>query len=294
MSLYIAALLPIQCQPNGKPAGAPDFRILNVTENFMPRYKLLLEYEGTRYSGWQVQQGAKTVQGSLITAARTAFGKVGEVMGSGRTDAGVHALGQVAHIELVQNLPAVRIVHGLNDNLPHDINVVAVAPAADRFHARHDATGRSYIYQISRRRTAFGKPFVWWVRDTLNIGTMRRAALALPGMHDFLSFTDMDPSEGSTKVAVESVEIGEFGEMIVVRIRASHFLRKMVRRVVGTLVEVGRGNMPAGVVAEALEAPESYSMNYTAPPSGLYLDQVIYKGERFRTDLRPALVIGEG
>ncbi len=259
----------------------------------MPRYKLLLEYEGTRYSGWQVQQGAKTVQGSLITAARTAFNKVGEVMGSGRTDAGVHALGQVAHIDLPGGIPAGRIVHGLNDNLPYDINVVAAVPVAERFHARHDAVGRSYVYQISQRRTAFGKPFVWWVKDSLNIGTMRRASLVLPGMHNFLSFTDMHPSEGSTKVAVESVEIGEFGANIVIRIRASHFLRKMVRRVVGTLVEIGRGNMLPGVVSDALESPRGGAMNYTAPPSGLYLDQVIYKGERFQTDLRPALLLGQ-
>lgn len=259
----------------------------------MPRYRLLMEYEGTRYSGWQVQQGAKTVQGSLITAARTAFGSVGEVMGSGRTDAGVHALGQVVHAEFPQRMPPTRIVHALNDNLPYDINVLTATPLTDRFHARHDATGRSYIYQISQRRTAFGKPFVWWVKDPLNIGNMRRAALAVPGMHDFRGFTDMSLSEGSTRVAVETLEIGVFDELIVVRFRASHFLRKMVRRVVGTLVEIGRDNMPVDAIANALETPVAHAMNYTAPPSGLFLDQVIYKGERFVDELRPALVIAQ-
>jgi len=255
----------------------------------MPRYRLQLEYEGTRYSGWQVQQGVKTIQGMLISAARSAFGSVGEVTGSGRTDAGVHALGQVVHMDLPQRVPPARLVHVLNDNLPYDINVLAALPLVERFHARHNATGRSYIYQISRRRTAFGKPFVWWVKDTLNIGNMRRAALAVPGLHDFRGFTDMDLSEGSTNVMVESVEIGEFGEMIVIRIRASHFLRKMVRRIVGTLVEIGRGNLPVESISGALENPVAHAMNYTAPPSGLFLDQVIYRGERFESELRPAI-----
>jgi len=257
----------------------------------MPRYKLLLEYEGTRYSGWQVQQGAKTIQGSLITAAREAFGAVGEVTGSGRTDAGVHALGQVAHMDLPRQIASQKIIYGLNDNLPHDINVLAVAPV-ERFHARHDAAGRSYIYQISQRRTAFGKPFVWWVRDPLDLGKMRRAALGMSGMHDYRSFTDMNPAEGSMKVALESVEIGENDGMILIRIRASHFLRKMVRRVVGSLVEIGRDKLPPNAIAEALESPVAGMMNYTSPPSGLYLDQVIYKGEKFRQELLPALHVG--
>lgn len=257
----------------------------------MPRYKLLVEYEGTRYSGWQVQKGARTVQGALITAAGTAFGEVGELMGSGRTDAGVHALAQVVHMDLNESLPLNRLIYGLNDNLPADINVLAAAQADRRFHARHDAAGRSYTYQISTRRTAFGKPYVWWVKDGLNVGSMRRAAHALSGLHDYRAFTDMDPEEGSTRVLVTGLEIGEMGDLLVIRIRASHFLRKMVRRVVGTLVEVGRGVLPAETIAQALESPGEFTMNYTAPPSGLFLDQVIYRGERYRDDFGPVLSI---
>ncbi len=259
----------------------------------MPRYKLLVEYEGTRYSGWQIQQGVKTVQGALIHAARTAFGDVGELSGSGRTDAGVHALGQVVHMDLPEQVQLTRLIYGMNDNLPHDVNVIAAAAADRRFHARHDAIGRSYTYQISTRRTAFGKPFVWWIRDVLNLGAMRRAALAVAGMHDFQSFTDMLPSEGSMQVLVESLEIAETGDMVVIRVRASHFLRKMVRRIVGTLVEVGRGSLQPAAVAEALENPGVVAMNYTAPPSGLFLDQVIYKGERFRADLGPVMIVAD-
>lgn len=260
----------------------------------MPRYKLLVEYDGTRYSGWQVQQGAKSVQGALITAARDAFGGVGELMGSGRTDAGVHALGQVAHIDIPEKMPSNLLIRGMNDKLPYDINILAAAMVADRFHARHDAIGRSYVYQISQRRTAFGKPYVWWIRDTLNVGEMRRASLVTPGMHDYRSFSDMNPTEGSTKVAVESLEIAEQGDLILIRIRASHFLRKMVRRMVGALAEVGRGNLPVNAIAAVLDKPEAGVIKHTAPPSGLFLDQVIYKGERFRGEMVAPVRIGGG
>jgi tRNA pseudouridine38-40 synthase len=257
----------------------------------MPRYKLVLEYDGTRYSGWQVQQNARTVQGMLIAAAREGFGRVGEVMGSGRTDSGVHALEQTAHIDLPKSMPSDRILYGLNDNLPYDINVLGAVPVPAKFHARHDATGRSYLYQISRSRTAFGKPYVWWIRDDLDVGAMRRAALAATGMHDYSAFADNDPSEGSTKVLVESVEIAEAENLILIRIRASHFLRKMVRRVVGTFAEIGRGNLPVESIARALDDP-SARITLTAPPSGLFLDQVKYKGESYRSELVPAVRIG--
>lgn len=258
----------------------------------MPRYRLTLEYDGTRFAGWQTQPGERTVQGMLIGAARDAFGDVGEVMGSGRTDAGVHALAQTAHIDLRGRISAESLRIGLNDNLPADITVLSARLEAGRFHARHDAVSRSYLYQISRRRTAFGKRFVWWVRDPLDIGSMRRAALALKGFHDFQSFTDMRPDEGSTEVEMESVEIAEAGDLLLFRLRAGHFLRKMVRRVVGSLVEIGRGDMPVDLIAEALEEPRRGAMNFTAPPSGLFLESVIYRGERHPRDLRPAITIG--
>jgi tRNA pseudouridine38-40 synthase len=239
-----------------------------------------------------VQQNAKSVQGMLITAARTAFEGVGEVMGSGRTDAGVHALGQVVHADLQTSLPSERIVYALNDNLPHDINVRSIQRADNRFHARHHATGRSYIYQISKRRTAFGKNYIWWIKDQLDVGAMRRSILGATGMHDYRAFTDADLDATSGKVLVEALDINESDEYILVRLRASHFLRKMARRVVGTLVEIGRGNLKAGIMSEALEAPDEHDMNYTAPPSGLYLEQVIYKGESYNPELVPAVSVG--
>src|SRR5215216_1693969 len=149
----------------------------------MPRFKLLIEYAGTRYSGWQIQQNARTVQGEIDRAIHAAFRpRAFELYGSGRTDAGVHALAQVAHLELYTSLAPEPLRRQLNDELPADIHVIAVETAPHRFHARHDAVSRSYLYQISRRRTAFGKPFVWWIRDTLDVAAIRAAASAFVGL----------------------------------------------------------------------------------------------------------------
>src|SRR5690349_22154976 len=129
------------------------------------RFKLTIEYAGTRYSGWQIQKNARTVQGELARAiADVAETADFELYGSGRTDAGVHALAQVAHLDVHTTLPPATLRRRINDELPSDINVLDVTPVRHRFHARHDAVARSYVYQLSRRRTAFAKPFVWWVR----------------------------------------------------------------------------------------------------------------------------------
>lgn len=258
----------------------------------MPRYRITIEYDGTRYSGWQVQRGVRTVQGALIEAARRGFGDVGEVTGSGRTDAGVHALAQVAHIDLRGTMPNEKIAYALNDNLPHDVNVLAVRRVDSRFHARHDAVQRSYLYQISRRRTSFAKEYVWWVRDRLDVGAIRRCAIPLTGMHDYSSFTDQAADEGSTIVKVSDVSVGEFGPLIVIRIRGSHFLRKMVRRIVGAMVDVARGKAPNTLLSDALERPAQRVVNQTAPPSGLFLEAVAYAGERLPEPLSPAWAIG--
>ena len=160
----------------------------------MPRYKLTIEYAGTKYSGWQKQKNARTVQGELEQAIGAATReKTFEFMGSGRTDAGVHALRQVAHLDVRKPLPAETLRRGINDNLPADIHVLAVDTVPHRFHARHGAIARSYLYQVSRRRSAFAKPFVWWVKDPLDLDRMQHAAARFAGMHDFQAFSDDDP-----------------------------------------------------------------------------------------------------
>src|SRR5438270_10274422 len=155
----------------------------------MPRFKLTIEYAGTRYSGWQIQKNARTVQGELDRAVRIVTGRTDfELYGSGRTDAGVHALAQVAHLDVATPLPPDTLRRRLNDELPADINILDARQVPHRFHARHDAVARRYLYQIARRRTAFAKACVWWVREPIDVSKMRDAATAFVGMRDFKAF----------------------------------------------------------------------------------------------------------
>jgi tRNA pseudouridine38-40 synthase len=271
----------------------------------VPRYKLTIEYAGTRYSGWQKQKNARTVQGEIERAiGELTREKTFEFMGSGRTDAGVHALRQVAHLDLRKTLPAETLRRGINDGLPADIHVLAVDSVPHRFHARHAAIARSYLYQISRRRTAFAKPFVWWVKDALDVDKMTTAAARFTGMHDFQAFSDDDPEEKSTDVLVEEVTIAEDGDLILIRVGGSHFIWKMVRRMVGVLAEVGKGEIEPDDVGRLLgEGTSTFALRasadkkipplrtpaeLTAPASGLFLERVFYDGDPRRWPLQPA------
>jgi tRNA pseudouridine38-40 synthase len=243
----------------------------------VPNWKLTVEYDGTRYRGWQSQKNTeRTVQGMMVRAAHELLGADATVGGAGRTDAGVHALAQVAHLKAKKTMPEADVAWGLNEKLPFDIHVLAVEKAEPRFHARHDAKSRTYLYRISRRRTAFGKPFVWWVKDRLDAAAMRKAAKLFEGRHDFSSFCENPEGQESTIVVVEKSEVAEVGEEIHFRLTASHFLWKMVRRLAGTLVEVGRGNLDAPAVAKLLTEKSSAPAKWTAPPSGLFLESVRY------------------
>jgi tRNA pseudouridine38-40 synthase len=244
------------------------------------RFKLTIEYAGTRYSGWQIQKNAKTVQGELDRAVREATGaREFELYGSGRTDAGVHALRQVAHLEIATTMAPAMLRRRVNDALPSDVNLLKVEKVRHRFHARHDAVARSYIYQIARRRTAFAKPFVWWVKEDLDLISMRRLAARFVGLHDFQSFSDDDPTEKSTEVLVESLELHEDGDLIVLHIEGSHFIWRMVRRLVGVLVAVGKGELSEQDAAGFLEAKSALPARLTAPASGLFLERVYYPGD---------------
>jgi tRNA pseudouridine38-40 synthase len=246
----------------------------------MARFRMSIEYVGTRYRGWQIQKNARTIQGELHEAVRKVSDRTDfETYGSGRTDAGVHALDQVAHLDLETRLAPEALRRALNDELPADINVRSAAKVPRQFHARHNAVARSYLYQISRRRTAFAKPFVWWIKDSLDARRMQEAAALLEGMHDFRSFAEDDPSKTSTRVLVNRVEVAEDGDLILIRLRASHFLWKMVRRVVGVLAEVGRGSLRREDVERFLREASDEPAPTTAPPSGLFLERVFYEGD---------------
>jgi tRNA pseudouridine38-40 synthase len=256
----------------------------------MIRYRLVIEYDGTGYRGWQVQENARSIQGTLLTAARELFGGPVEIQGSGRTDAGVHALGQSAHLVAPRRIPPDRLRRGLNDLLPSGICILLAVETDPRFHARRDAVSRSYLYILSRERTAFGKRYVWWIKDRLDVAAMQSAARVFEGFHDFSSFADrrMD-GKTSPRVKVESVEFQERGDLILFRVRGSHFLWKMVRRLVGTLVEVGRGKLQEEDLRRMLEERSDLPARLTAPPSGLFLEEVLYADEPSRREREPSL-----
>ena len=250
----------------------------------MITWKLTLEYDGSRYSGWQEQKNApRTVQGELRKAAEDFFGCEVDIQGSGRTDGGVHAAAQVAHLRAPgkRNTTPSIIARELNERLPFDIVVLNVERASPGFHARHDAVSRTYVYQISARKTAFSKKYVWWIKEPLNVEAMKQAAALLPGRHDFICFRALDrarPDE-STIVVVEQAAVEQDDDMIVFRIAASHFLWRMVRRLAGVLVKVGLEEISQDEFRKLLDgrcSPKLDVASWTAPASGLFLESVRY------------------
>lgn len=255
----------------------------------MRTFRLTLEYDGSRFSGWQEQINARTVQGELKQAVLDLFRTEVEVQGAGRTDAGVHAVGQVAHLKVhgketpgkMPALTAAQILRDLNDALPASIAVLDVTEVPPRFHARHDAKSRAYFYQISTRKAALSKRFVWWVKEPLDVERMQQAAALIAGRHDFVAFRAADPSKPgeSTIVVVDSAEVSVDDNLIVFRIEASHFIWKMVRRLTGTLVKVGRGEVSVEEFRDLLSGKKNPKLDvaaWTAPASGLFLEGVRY------------------
>jgi tRNA pseudouridine38-40 synthase len=250
----------------------------------MQTFRLILEYDGSRFSGWQEQINARTVQGELKLAVQDLFRTDVEVQGAGRTDAGVHAVGQVAHLKIrgkTKTFTASQILRDLNDSLPASVAIVDVAEVPPRFHARHDAKSRAYFYQISTRKAALSKRFVWWIKEPLDVARMQQAAALIAGRHDFVAFRAADPSkpDESTVVVVESAEISVDDDLIVFRIEASHFIWKMVRRLTGTLVKVGRGEVTVEQFRDLLSGKKNPKLDiaaWTAPASGLFLEGVRY------------------
>ncbi len=256
------------------------------------RFKLTVEYAGTRYHGWQIQKNARTVAGEIQRAVEAAT-KVPhfELYGSGRTDAGVHALAQVAHLDIDGTWPPETLRRRVNDELPADINILRVEKVRHRFHARHDAVARSYVYQIARRRSAFAKPYVWWVKEALDLERMRTLMQRFVGRHDFRTFSDDDPDDTSTAVQVETFDVYEDGDLLLVHIEGSHFLWKMVRRLVGVIVEVGRGGLTPEAAESMLRTDSDIPARLTAPASGLFLERVYYPDDPRDGHVHAAVVV---
>ena len=247
----------------------------------MPRYKLTLEYDGTGLVGWQRQPNGVSVQAALEAAVAKFCGDKVTVHGAGRTDAGVHALAQVAHVDLAREHPADTVRGALNHHLrPATISVLAVETVAPDFHARLSATGRVYRYRILNRRAPpmLDRMRVWHVAPSLDLAAMRAGARYLVGRHDFSTFRDSLCQARSPLKTLDALEVGRAGDEIHLTAHARSFLHHQVRNMVGTLKLVGLGRWHPDDVARALAARDRRAGGPTAPPEGLYLVEICYPG----------------
>jgi tRNA pseudouridine38-40 synthase len=245
----------------------------------MPRFKLTIEYDGGPYVGWQRQDNGPSVQASLEDAVRGYCQVNAIVHGAGRTDAGVHALGQVAHVDLPRDDSPHVVVNALNAHLrPHPIAVLTAEKVGEDFHARFSAVERAYEYRIINRqaRPALDAGRVWWVGPLLDAQAMHAAAQTLIGHHDFTSFRAAECQADSPVKTLDQLDVARHADMIVVTARARSFLHHQVRNMVGTLKLVGEGKWTARDVASALAAKNRAAAGPTAPPEGLYLTRVKY------------------
>jgi len=241
------------------------------------RIKLTLEYDGTDFSGWQVQPAMRTVQGVLQETISNMMENEIKVIGSGRTDAGVHALRQVAHADVTKDIPAVNIMMGLNSSLPRDVRVVECEDTSETFHAQRSATGKTYRYTILNvsRPTALDRFRVWHIRHPLDLEAMRQGADHLVGEHDFAAFKSAG-DETTTVRNLRELDIKREGDHIVLNFEANGFLKHMVRNLTGALVEVGQARLVPGDMKRLLDARSRENAPKKAPPQGLTLIKVKY------------------
>jgi tRNA pseudouridine38-40 synthase len=245
----------------------------------MPRYRLTLEYDGTPFLGWQIQPCGLSVQGCLIEAIAKLTGVQTDLRGAGRTDAGVHALGQVAHVDLPREYPLHVIRAAINFHVqPAPITVLEVASVPDTFDARFSATSRHYLFRILARRAppALDRHRVWWVRQTLDAEAMAEAATCLEGCHDFTTFRASSCQAKSPIKTLDRLRVSRQGEEIHVEASARSFMHNQVRSMVGSLARVGEGKWAPADLAAALEARDRTRCGPVTPPNGLYLVRVDY------------------
>lgn len=243
----------------------------------MPNYKLLIEYDGTKFHGWQYQPRLRTVQGEIEDALATLLRKKVALVAAGRTDTGVHALGQVANFYTPEEILSLGgFLRSLNGLTGHDIAIKDIEVVPDTFNARFSARARQYAYQISVRPLAVGRQYVYVFTYPVNLELMRQASQMLLGEHRFEAFAPKIPGEKHYLCNVEYVEWHNEMPKLVFRIRANRFLHNMVRRVVGTLLLVGQGKMDLQLFAAMVEKQEKVNIAFSAPPHGLFLERVYY------------------
>lgn len=242
------------------------------------RIKLVVGYRGTRYHGWQIQPNVVTVQGTLEAALKTIANEPVRVHASGRTDTGVHAVGQVVHFDTTSPIDASTLLRGLNSLLPADIVVKRARSVPDDFHARYSARRKTYAYVVHNHalRPAFHMPYVWHVTQPLNVSAMQTAAEALLGQHDFSAFRAANCAAKSPIRTLIRLSVKRRGKRILFLLTADGFLQHMVRNIVGTLVHIGRGQIDAAAIPAILQSRQRKQAGPTAPPQGLYLVRVMY------------------
>lgn len=241
--------------------------------------KMVVEYDGTDYNGWQSQINGVSIQSAIEKQFKKMLGKRVPVIASGRTDAGVHAMGQVVHVRGAFPIDDARLLRALNSFLPFDISIRSLETVSDKFHAIRDAKWKLYRYIIhnSPVPSALCRRTSWFMPTKINLRKMRSAAKLLVGKHDFVSFMSSGSSVRGTVREIISLDIKKRGEMVIIEAKANGFLKHMVRNIVGTLVEIGRDRMPEDAMAKILAAKDRRKAGPAAPGRGLFLVEVNYK-----------------
>lgn len=245
----------------------------------MPNYIFSISYDGTRYEGWQRQvRTGETIQGKLEKALAEITGEKVNVIGAGRTDAGVHALAQRANVHLTKAFPTANLEEALNRSLPDDIGVSDMETVDDRFHARFSAKGKWYRYRIrvGAKKDVFTRRYVWQLGEALDVSAMREAASLLTGTHDFTSFCGNKHFKKSAVRTLSSLTLTEKDGELLLDFKGDGFLQNMIRIAVGTLVEIGEGKRNAADIPAILAAKNRSQAGFTAPPQGLMLMKVAY------------------
>ena len=242
----------------------------------MPRYKLLIEYDGTDYHGWQLQPGGNTIEGTIESALAQILQQPVDLVGQGRTDSGVHAEGQVAHFDFPEALDGDKLLYALLGVLPRDIAVWDLEEMAEDFHARFDAKSRRYRYQVVTRPSPLWERRAEMVLEQLDVPAMRECAEMILGRHDFESFTISSEDQERTECEIMQSEFSMDGHLLIYRTRANRFLRRMVRRLAGTMIRVGQGKSTVEEFRRLLEQPTADKGGHSAAAKGLILESVEY------------------
>lgn len=245
----------------------------------MKNYKIIIQYDGTRYKGWQVQKATEmTIQGKIQDVLTAMTGQEVEVIGSGRTDAGVHAYGQVANFHVPEHFDAQEILEYLNHYLPMDIAVLSIEEVEERFHARYQAVSKTYMYRIhtSNVPNVFERKYMYTYTEPLDMERMKKAASLMLGTHDFAAFCGNKKMKKSMVRTVTDITFVQTANEIAISYTGDGFLQNMIRIMTGTLIEVGNGTKEPEDILRILESKTRENAGYTVPPEGLILKEVVY------------------